>query len=55
MPAGTFFRTPMVGEGPERLHREGSIFRHIPPDFDVGDAPVLPASGLLFLGKIYAG
>jgi len=25
------------------------------PDFDTGDAPVLPASGLLFLGKIHAG
>ena len=45
----------MVGEGSERLHREGSIFRHIPPNRDAGNAPVLPASGLLFLGKIHAG
>ena len=44
----------MVGEGPARLHREGSVFRHIPPEFDAGDAPVLPASGLLLLGKIHA-
>ena len=33
----------MAGEGPGRLHREGSVFRHIPPDFDAGDAPVLPS------------
>jgi hypothetical protein len=44
----------MVGEGHERLHQEGSVFRHILPEFDAGDAPVLPASGLLLLGKIHA-
>jgi hypothetical protein len=55
MAAGTLFRTPMAGEGDEWFHRKGFLFRHILPNSNTGDAPVLPASRLHFLKKIHTG